>query len=145
MIGIFVLVGVFMLAVSIYAGGSTRLTCDRDRSVDCTLETRRYWNSIVVEEQHLYDLQRVSVRSRSLELIAKDGTITALMGEPAYVEASGAILKAFIASRDPGPISVEETDWAFSNAAGIFSAVWLLATAGLAIGFAMHTSRHRSL
>lgn len=144
MVGIFVLVGVYMFAVSIYVGGGTRLTCDRDRSVDCTLETRRFWNHIVVEEQHLYDLQRVSVGSQALELIAKDVTITALVGEPAHVEANGAILKAFIAFRDPGPISVEETDWSFSIVAGIFSVVWLLAIAGLAIGFAMNTSRQRS-
>lgn len=51
------------------------------------------------------------------------------------MEANGAILIEFLASHDPGPIRVEETDWLLSIAAGIFSGLWLLATAGFAIAF----------
>ncbi len=54
-----------------------------------------------------------------------------LVGEPEHVEENGAILKEFLAFRDPGHVQVEGTHWVFSIAAGIFSGFWLLlATAG---------------
>ncbi len=135
MVGIFVLAGLFMLAVSLYVGGGITLICDRQRSVDCKLQLRRWLNQVVMEEQRIFELQRVSVYSRELELVAKGESIRTLIGEPEHVEANGTILKDFLASRDPGPVRVEETDWKFSIAAGIFSGVWFLATAGFALAF----------
>lgn len=134
-VGLFVLIGLFMLAVSLYVGGGLTLICDRQRSVDCKLQTRRWLNQVVMEEQKIFELQRVSVGTRVLDLVAKGTTLRTLMGEPEHVEANGAILNEFLASHGSGPVRVEETEWKFSIAAGIFSGVWLLATAFFTVAF----------
>ncbi len=97
-----------------------------------------------MEEQEIFELQRVSVGTRVLDLVTKGETLGTLVGEPDHVEANGLILKEFLASHEPGPVQVEATDWLFSIAAGIISGVWLLATAGIAIAF-LNTSGKSSV
>lgn len=74
-VGLCVLAGLFMLAVSLYVGGGLPLICDRQRSVDCKLQTRRWLNQVVMEEQQIFELQRVSVGTRVLDLVTKGGTL----------------------------------------------------------------------
>ena len=142
MVGLCVLAGLFMLVVSFYVGGGLTLICDRQRSVDCKLQTRRWLNQVVIEEQQIFELQRVAIGTRVLDLVSKAGTLRTLIGDPDHVEANGVILNEFLASREPGPVRVEETDWLFSIAAAIFSGVWLLATAGFAVAFLTRPDRN---
>ncbi len=51
------------------------LTCDRERSVDCQLEMRRWLNPAVIEDQKNYDFQSVSIGSHVLELVTMEETI----------------------------------------------------------------------
>ncbi len=97
-----------------------------------------------MEKQQIFELQRVAVGTRVLDLVSKGGTLRTLIGEPDHVEANGAILKAFLAYRDPGPVRVEESDWLFSIAAGISSGVWLLPTAGFAVAFLRRSGKNSS-
>ena len=84
-----------MLVVSLYVGGGLTMICDRQRSVDCKLQTRRWLNQVVMEEQQIFELQRVSVGTRVLDLVSKEGNFRTLIDEPDHVEANGVILNEF--------------------------------------------------
>lgn len=103
-VGFCMLVGLFMLMVLLYVGGRLTLISGRQRSVDCKLRTRRWLNQVVMEELQIFEIKKVTVGTRVLDLVSKGGTLRTLIGEPDHVEANGVILKALLASRDPGPI-----------------------------------------
>ncbi len=159
-VGVFILVGVMMVAVSVYVGGGDQLTCERDREVNCSLETRRWWGQVLVDRQELYGLTQVILRheeqrytrsavsgigpTRSvsdaywLEFIARDITLHDLGGEKDHVQANLQVLREFLDSTDPGPVVIGESDWLFSKVSGMFGTVWLLLSIGFGRAFLKH-------